>query len=102
MNDLRSIQLEELSNNISYFTLKFCKDKSGVDKIRNFGRKSKLHQKTEYKNCDDNHVHIDKIIVKKQPYQLLNASREFFPSFHASNIHKFCILFECAKQREGG
>ena len=32
---------------------------------------------------------VDKIIVKKQPYQLLNTSREFFPSFHASNIHKF-------------
>ena len=31
---------------------------------------------------------VDKIIVKKQPYQVLNTSREFFPSFHASNIHK--------------
>ena len=31
---------------------------------------------------------VDKIIVKKQPYQLLNISREFFPSFHASNFHK--------------
>ena len=31
---------------------------------------------------------VDKIIVKKQPYQLLNASREFFPSFHASNVHQ--------------
>ena len=32
---------------------------------------------------------VDKIIVKKQPYQLLNTSREFFPSFHASNFHKW-------------
>ena len=32
---------------------------------------------------------VDKIIVKKQPYQLLNTSREFFPSFHASNFQKF-------------
>ena len=32
---------------------------------------------------------FDKIIVKKQPYQVLSTSREFFPSFHASNIHKF-------------
>ena len=32
---------------------------------------------------------VDKIIVKKQPYQLLNTSREFFPSFRALNIHKF-------------
>ena len=32
---------------------------------------------------------VDRIIVKKQPYQLLNASLEFFPSFHASNIYKF-------------
>ena len=31
---------------------------------------------------------IDKIIVKKKPYQLLNANREFFPSFDASNFHK--------------
>ena len=32
---------------------------------------------------------VDKIIVKKQPYQLLNTSREFFPSFQALNFHKF-------------
>ena len=32
---------------------------------------------------------VDKIIAKKQPYQLLNTSREYFPSFHASNFHKF-------------
>ena len=32
---------------------------------------------------------VDKIIVKKQPYQVLNTSCEFFPGFHASNIHKF-------------
>ena len=31
---------------------------------------------------------VDKIIVKKQPYQLLNTNREFFPSFVASNFHK--------------
>ena len=31
---------------------------------------------------------VDKIIVKKQPYQLLNINREFFPSFDASNFHK--------------
>ena len=30
----------------------------------------------------------DKIIVKKQPYQLLNTNREFFPSFDASNFNK--------------
>ena len=32
---------------------------------------------------------VDKIIVKKQPYQLLNANHEFFPSFDASNFHRF-------------
>ena len=32
---------------------------------------------------------VDKIIFKKQIYQLLNTSREIFPSFHASNFHKF-------------
>ena len=32
---------------------------------------------------------VDKIIVKKQPYQLLNTSREFFPSFRGLNFHKF-------------
>ena len=31
---------------------------------------------------------VDKIIVKKQPYQLPNRSREFFPSFDASSCHK--------------
>ena len=31
---------------------------------------------------------LDKIIVKKQPYQLLNTNREFFPSFDASNFLK--------------
>ena len=31
---------------------------------------------------------VDKIMVKKQPYQLLSTSREFFPSFDASNFHK--------------
>ena len=32
---------------------------------------------------------VDKIIVKKQSYQLMNTSREFFPSFQALNFHKF-------------
>ena len=56
---------------------------------------------------------VDKIIVEKQPYQLLNTSREFFPSFMprtfinltlnrrklgpASSL--FCTLYECAKVR---
>ena len=31
---------------------------------------------------------VDKIIVKKQPYQLLNTSHEFFLSFQALNFHK--------------
>ena len=31
---------------------------------------------------------VYKIIVKKQPFQLLNTSREFFPSFDASNFHE--------------
>ena len=31
---------------------------------------------------------VDKIIVKKQPYELLNTSRQFFLSFHAFNFHK--------------
>ena len=32
---------------------------------------------------------VDKIIVKKQPYQLLNVSCEFVPMFCGSNFHKF-------------
>ena len=32
---------------------------------------------------------VDKIIVKKQPYQLLNTSLEFFPIYRGSNFHKF-------------
>ena len=31
---------------------------------------------------------VDKIIVEKQPYQLLNTNRELFPSFDDSNFHK--------------
>ena len=31
---------------------------------------------------------VDRIIVLKQPYQLLNTNREFFPSFDASDFHK--------------
>ena len=31
---------------------------------------------------------VDKIIVRKQPYQLLSTSLEFFPDFDASNFHK--------------
>ena len=31
---------------------------------------------------------VDKIIVKKQPYQLLNTNREFFPTFDAFNFQK--------------
>ena len=56
---------------------------------------------------------VNKIIVKKQPYQLLNTNREFFPSFDASNFQNllmnlrklgqislpFCILYECVKAR---
>ena len=30
----------------------------------------------------------DEIIVKKQPYHLLNTNREFSPRFDASNFHK--------------
>ena len=30
----------------------------------------------------------DEIIVKNQPYQLLNTNCEFFPSFGASIFHK--------------
>ena len=29
---------------------------------------------------------VDKIIVKKQPHQLLKTNREFLPSFDASNL----------------
>ena len=32
---------------------------------------------------------VDNIIVKKQLYQLLKTSCEFFPGFHASDFHKF-------------
>ena len=31
---------------------------------------------------------VDEIIFKKQVYQLLNTSRDFFPSFDAYNFHK--------------
>ena len=36
---------------------------------------------------------VDKIIVKKQRYQLLNTNREFFPSFYTSNFHKLVYKF---------
>ena len=31
---------------------------------------------------------VDKIIVKKQPCQLLNTNRELFPSFDATKFHE--------------
>ena len=31
---------------------------------------------------------VYKIIVKKQPYQLLNTNREFVPNLDTSNFHK--------------
>ena len=37
---------------------------------------------------------VNKIIVKKQPYQLLHINREFFPSFDASNVHN--LVNECS------
>ena len=40
---------------------------------------------------------VYKIIVKMQPYQLLNTNREFFPSFDASNFHK--LINESSKVR---
>ena len=36
---------------------------------------------------------VDKIIFKKQPYQLLNTNRGFFPSFDASSFHKMADQF---------
>ena len=38
--------------------------------------------------CLKDKSEVDKIIVKKQPYQLLNTSRDFFLSFDASNFNK--------------
>ena len=50
-------------------------------------------------NLKDYHSHllkdksgVDKIIVNKQPYKLLNTIREFYPSFDASNFHK--LIYE--------
>ena len=37
---------------------------------------------------------VDKIVVKKQPSQLLNTNREFFPCFDASYFHK--LVNECS------
>ena len=53
---------------------------------------------------------VDRIIVKKQSYQLLSTNREFFPNCDVSNFHfsptsvfislpkmssPICILYEC-------
>ena len=40
---------------------------------------------------------VDSIIVKKQPYQLLNTNRELFPSFDASSFHN--LVNESSKVR---
>ena len=37
---------------------------------------------------------VDKIIVEKQPYQLLDTNREFFPSLYTCNFHK--LVDECS------
>ena len=42
----------------------------------------------EYVQLSFFYPRVDKIIVKKQPYQLLNTNCEFFPSFDASNFRK--------------
>ena len=62
------------------------KDKSRDDKI--------IVKKQPYKLLNINREfflkdksRVDKIIVKKKPYKLLNTSCEFFPNFGASNIH---------------
>ena len=42
-----------------------------------------------HENCVlNNKSGVDKIIVKRQLYQLLNTHRKFFPRFHASNFYK--------------
>ena len=52
-----------------------------------------IHLKTTFM-CAINQILLkdksgdDNIIVKKQLYQQLNTSREFFPSSDASNFHK--------------
>ena len=56
---------------------------------------------------------VDKVIVKKQPYQLLNRNREFFQVLMPATFinwlmnlrtlgqtsSPFCILYECGKAR---
>ena len=44
---------------------------------------------------------VNKNIVKKQPYQLLNTNREFFPSFDASNFHQFVNESSLSKAKYG-
>ena len=43
--------------------------------------------------CLKDKSRVDEIIVKKQPYQLLNTSCEFILSFDASNLHKLANEF---------
>ena len=65
----------------------FLKDKSSVDKI--------IVKKQPYQLMNTNREFflkdisgVDEIIVKKQPYRLLNTDREFSTSFDASNFHE--------------
>ena len=57
--------------------LQFCSERRGLFE-KGLDREGDLKDESE----------VDKIIVKKQPYQLLNTNREFFSSFDPSNFHK--------------
>ena len=50
------------------------------------------HKALPYFNLKDKSG-VDKVIVNEQSYQLLNTNREFFPSFDASNFHKYVNEF---------
>ena len=65
------------------FALKFLLIFYGVgDSIKHLARESAAIDSVKDQSG------VDKIFAKKQPYQLLNTNRDFFPYFDASNFHK--------------
>ena len=97
--------IKEVSTIYLSKSMKFIK--SYKDTVLRFNNTDLIYLVTTLKDKSG----VDKIIVKKQPYQLQNTNRDFFPSFDASNFinwfmnlrklgqisSPFCILYECAK-----
>ena len=65
-----------MKQHYSSFQDSFQRRADDDNRNRSIGRKSKLHQKTENKNCDDNHIHVQK---PKRHFKFDNSKLITFP-----------------------